>query len=306
MKKHFLQSSAWINFQKSLGKKTITVKNFDATGFIEGQKPFQRVFFPYGPPLSRQDDLKIFLSLVKNDCRTKGLTYLRIEPVLTNQITIEGNYLKKLGLIKVKDVQPQFTMIVDLRPDAEQIIANMSQSSRNLHRNIYKKGVKFSESNNPEDMLKLIAMLKLVAKRTGMRPHSDNYLQSQAAELMGASKAKLFFAYDKHDNVLAATLIFTDEKIWYYSHSAGNEDARKLQVMAPLLSFIMLEAKKAGANYFDLYGVGDPEDPKHPLTNISKFKQSFGGKVLARSGTWDLPLNKFKYLLYKLALKLRH
>jgi lipid II:glycine glycyltransferase (peptidoglycan interpeptide bridge formation enzyme) len=306
MNRHFLQSEAWLDFQKSIGKQVITVDEFHAIGFIEGNKPFQRLFFPYGPSVSNEGDLKKFLSLVKARAEKLNLTYLRIEPILNSGAVIKESYLEGLKFRKTKDIQPQFTMIVDLTPEPDQIIANMSQSNRNLHRNIHKKGVRFSESENYKDMIKLIDMLKIVAARTGMRPHPNEYLLQQAKSLMGSNKAKLFFAHDSNNNIIAGTLIYTGQKTWYYSHSAGLDEARKLQVMGPLLSFIMLEAKKNGAEEFDLFGVSNPEETNHQLANITKFKQSFGGRILARSGTWDLPINKIKYYIYKLLIKLRH
>jgi lipid II:glycine glycyltransferase (peptidoglycan interpeptide bridge formation enzyme) len=116
---------------------------------------------------------------------------------------------------------------------------------------------------------------------------------------MTAGKARLFFAKDQKGKRIAGALIFTDDDYWYYSHSASLNEARKLQVMPPFLSFIILEAKKAGAKKFDLYGVADPERADHQLASITKFKQSFGGSLVQYSGTWDFPVNSLKYYIYR-------
>lgn len=307
MQKHFLQTKPWAEFQESTGKKTLSLSSdgYSALGIIEGKAPFKRIYFPYGPSLDNKKDIKKFLSQAKQKASELGITYLRIEPTLPDASYYSLSELKKMSLIRFKDVQPQFTMVVDLKPSEEQIIAKMNQSTRNLHRNIHKKGIKFSESQNPADMEHLYAMLEIVSKRTGMKPHPKSYLMAEAKNLIENKKAKLFFAENEQGKKLAAAFIFTDNEKWYYSHSGSLDEARKLQIMPPLLSFIMIEAKKAGAKSFDLYGVTNPNKPGGKLASITKFKQSFGGEIVQYSGTWDLPLNKPKYFLYKLMLKIK-
>lgn len=51
--------------------------------------------------------------------------------------------------------------------------------------------------------------------------------------------------------------------------------------------------------------ITNPNKPGGKLASITKFKQSFGGEIVQYSGTWDLPLNKPKYFLYKLMLKIK-
>ena len=307
MQKHFLQTKPWAEFQESTGKEVLNLSGdgYSALGIIEGKAPFKRIYFPYGPSLDNKKDIKEFLIEAKQKGSELGATYLRMEPTLPDSSHYSPSELKKMGLIRFKDIQPEFTMVVDLEPSEEQIIAKMNQSTRNLHRNIHKKGIKFSESQDPADMEHLYAMLEIVSKRTGMKPHPKSYLMAEAKSLIENKKAKLFFAENDQGKKLAAAFIFTDNKKWYYSHSGSLDEARKLQIMPPLLSFIMTEAKKAGAKSFDLYGVTNPNNPGVKLASITKFKQSFGGEIVQYSGTWDLPLNKAKYFLYKLMLKIK-
>ena len=41
------------------------------------------------------------------------------------------------------------------------------------------------------------------------------------------------------------------------------------------------------------------EDKNHPWYGFTQYKKSFGGFEVDYSGTWDFPLNKRKYSLYK-------
>ena len=75
---------------------------------------------------------------------------------------------------------------------------------------------------------------------------------------------------------------------------------RKYNAGIILLIKMILDAKANGRKFFDFWGVTTSEDPKHPWYGFSKFKMSFGGKLLTFTGTYDLPINKNKYRLYSL------
>lgn len=44
---------------------------------------------------------------------------------------------------------------------------------------------------------------------------------------------------------------------------------------------------------------------KHPLTGVSKFKESLGGIKIEQYGSYDIVLNPIVYLLYKLYLRIK-
>ena len=63
---------------------------------------------------------------------------------------------------------------------------------------------------------------------------------------------------------------------------------------------MIFDAKAAGKKIFDFWGITTSEDPKDPWYGFSKFKKSFGGYQIDYAGTYDLPINKVKYLAYSL------
>lgn len=303
MRYHFLQSSAWAAFQKALRRNYSkgSSKEWHALAIVEKGKLATRLYCPYGPSVAKKEDLQSALQWLKTEAQQKKVDFVRIEPLIGDSKDIDAHYLKSLGLKpSKKDVQPKYSIRVDLQKSAEEVMAAMSQTTRNLYRNIHKKDVTFKESSDPNDMKELIAMLKQVAKRTGMTPHSDHYLQTEAETLLKIGKAKIFIAEVKARPV-AMALIYCDENGWYYSHAASYPAARKLQVMQPLVAHCIMEAHRFKAAFFDLYGIAPPAAPStHPLAPITKFKESFGGQKVAFSGTWELPIKQFRYLLYKM------
>ena len=61
-----------------------------------------------------------------------------------------------------------------------------------------------------------------------------------------------------------------------------------------LLWEIIRWGKERGYKYFDLWGT---EEGK----GFARFKEQFGGEIVELAGTFDLPVNKFIYPLFRLA-----
>lgn len=303
MRYHFLQSNAWAGFQKALRRTylTKTTDSWHALAIVEEGKIGKRLYCPYGPSLANNEALSDALEWLKDEAKVRSLDFVRIEPLIQNNAPLDDDFLRSLGLQQSqKDVQPKYTIQVDLQKTADEVIGAMSQTTRNLYRNIHKKGVVFRESSDPNDMKELTKMLAIVAARTGMKPHSDAYLQTEAEVFLKDNSAKLFIA-EREEKPIAMALIYCGKNGWYYSHAASYEAARKLQVMQPLVAHIIMSAHAAGAPLFDLYGIAPPDaSSSHPLVPITKFKRSFGGHEVAYSGTWELPVHQLRYRLYRL------
>lgn len=304
---HFLQTEVWGTFQTALKREWLHHKNptWSALAIVENGKFANRLYCPYGPTLKTADALADATAWLKHEASQRSLDFVRIEPLLSDMSAVDAKTLRAHGWRPAyKYVQPQETIRVDLKKPVDEVLQAMSQTARNLYRNIHKKGVAFSESNNPADMKELIKMLAVVANRTGMRPRTANYLQIEAETLITAGKAKLFIA-SQDNQPLAMALVYTDDTTWYYAHAASYEAARKLSVMHPLVAHIIVAAHAAGATCFDLYGIARPYmKPPHPLVAITKFKESFGGERHDFSGAWELPLKPWRCRFYNLARRI--
>ena len=54
-------------------------------------------------------------------------------------------------------------------------------------------------------------------------------------------------------------------------------------------------AKKYGLNNYDFWGIDAKRDP-----GVTRFKLNWGGQTIEYPGSFDLPVSKFWYLVYKL------
>lgn len=302
----FLQTALWAGFQASIGHKPHFVSG---TGWscmlLERRAPIGRYLFaPYGPTISKAAKPADTLEAIKAYGRSQAVDWLRLEPIFkSHNIDEQKRLLKKYGGQSAPhEVEPHLTRIVDLSQPADDILASLSQTTRNIiRRNQREKTLTFQTSRDPADISLFTQMLDTVASRKSVGFFSPDYYRKQAEVLMPAGLSVLEIAYHQ-DKPVATALIHDFAKLASYTNAASLPDARDLNVSALLLWQAMINAKDRGNTEIDLFGIApDGASPKHPWHGFSGFKKKFGGEVLEHAGTWDFPLSR-KYKLYRSAL----
>jgi lipid II:glycine glycyltransferase (peptidoglycan interpeptide bridge formation enzyme) len=185
---YFLQTKAWEDFQKSLGRH---VHRQSGPGWsflaIEEKNPAGKVLYaPYGPVAESVEAFDAALVALRALAKSCGAVFIRIEPV-TAGLDPEGapEALRSRGLQPAPvNQQPELSWIVDLDRDFKEVLAEMKPVNRNLYRNIHKKGVTFRSTQDPEDIRVLLNFLHMTARRNGFKPQSDEYL-TQVAQSLG-------------------------------------------------------------------------------------------------------------------------
>lgn len=305
IKVHFLQSGAWEKFQKALGRVTIDKKSekWQYMAILEHGKFSKRLYCPYGPTVEDASALSEAVQDLSTEAKRLGADFIRIEPV--GNITKED--LKKLGLkrrISHLGVQPIRTVVNDVSGGPEAILASVSQKVRRYARKAEKAGLTYSHSQNPDDIKYFLPMIKDVSRRTGMRPMSDDYFKKIAETLFPAEAAGMLFG-EYEGKKIASIIYYKNEDTFYYAHAANYSEYRNLSPANGLGLFALLFAHEQGCKSFDWYGIASEDsDTSKSLAGITQFKLSFGGEVKDYLGAWELPINKPKYLLYRILLKL--
>ena len=72
-----------------------------------------------------------------------------------------------------------------------------------------------------------------------------------------------------------------------------------------MVTNFILDAKRKGLKYVDLFGIAPEDQPDHEWAGFTKFKKSFGGESVEYPGTWDVPVSSLGYRAYTLAYKAR-
>lgn len=295
---HFLQTNAWQQFQHALGRTSVSDNGdgWSYTAFLEKGSGNTRLYAPYGPTADSTDSLSTALASLKNQATKHGATFIRIEPTHP----FRPDFLRQMGCkaVNYQQLNPAHTLVVGLDQSEEDILAQMSQNSRNLTRNYANKGLRIVQSQDPSDISILTTLLHAVAARNNITPHSDDYFKKQAATLFPLDAARLFYTvYD--EKPIAAALVYDSPTTRYYAHAAADDTYRKLSAGTALVGQMILDAKARGLTHFDLYGIAAPDQPNHPWQGFTKFKKSFGGETITYGGAWDIPLKPLAYQAYR-------
>lgn len=301
---HFLQSSAWKTFQETLGREVITAhgEDWNYQAIVETGTGNRRLYCPYGPSFTSVKGFDATVKSLKQEALQQGASFIRVEPIGT----LTAAQLKKRGFkaVTYQQLQPAHTLIIDLAPSQSDILAQMSQNSRNITRNYTNKGISIHTSYNPQDITILTSLLARVGARNHITPHSYEYFKTQASTLFPTRNAVLYYAV-VNDTPIAAALVYDDTTTRYYAHAAADDAYRKLSAGTALVGQMILDAKDKGLSRFDLYGIAPDDFPSHPWAGFSKFKRSFGGTPLTYLGAWDLPIKPVRYWIYRLYQSLR-
>lgn len=309
--RHFLQSKEWLGFQEALGNEVVRGegKGWSFGGMVEkpdgrGGKLHKRLYLPYGPTVASKALLSEALAAAAEAARQKGLVYVRYEPIILSGEKID---LRHYGSqLNIRPMQPDRTLVLDLKQDDQDILSGMSGTNRNLWNTYKNKGLKFRKSYKLSELPTFLKMMTAVSERNKIIVHDDKYFEVLAKSLFPSRHAGLAIAELNGEPIVAA--MFYDDlegDVRYYAHAGSLEEARKVQANSPLLTFMILDAKKSGLKEFDFFGVAPIGDDSHRWAGHSKFKRSFGGVDKEYLGTWELPLKRSIYSMAQLTRKIR-
>ena len=300
----FLQSSAWADFQKSLGRKIWQV---DSINVIKYNLPFGKNYL-YSPRLrppaagfGGQARFKKFLGKIKEIAKKENAIFFKIEPPCASAELRDGkSSLEKLGFVKGQDIQPQKTLILDITKPEEELLKQMHSKTRYNIRLAEKKNIEIKKDKNKfEEFWRL---LQQTTKRNGFRPHPKNYYE----KMLKIPGMELFVALNPPTadramtKVIAANIVVFYKKTAIYLHGASDYKYRNLMATHLLQWHQILEAKKQGCTEYDFWGINEKKWP-----GVTRFKKGFGGKEVIYPGAYDLVFQPIWYKIYQLARKLR-
>lgn len=291
---HFLQSSHWAAFNDALDTRIFYARGagWFCLALLQVSRTGRRLYCPYGPLARDKKSFAAALAALTQLARAQSALFVRLEPIAP--INNLPDYKLKKAL---KNIQPPQTWLQDLTKSKDELLADLTATNRNLYNTAIKKGLHFYASSEPKDMIIFLQMIHDVARHTGMKPHSDHYYQTMADVLLPRKAASLYIA--EHQGLpVAAAFVFDSPTTRYYAHAGNLLSARKLHPGSPLVTTMLLDAKKNGQYRFDFVGVAPQDQLNHPWAGFTKFKQSFGGAYHQYLGTWEMATHPL-YRLYR-------
>ncbi len=223
---------------------------------------------------------------------------IKLEPELfEDEIDLVDLGLKKSGA----DLQFKATILVDLKPTEEEIIASFKQKTRYNIRLAERKGVKVERREaNSQNLNIMYELMVATQERAGFFLRKKDYFIGYWSELAKAGMGQILFATHE-DKVLAGIYITRFGANSYYKD--GGSFLIKRNLMAPyLLQWeAMRWAKEQGATKYDLVAVppkAELDNPSHPQSGLYQFKRGFNEEVTEFVGCWDLPVSDKKFKIW--------
>lgn len=211
------------------------------------------------------------------------------------------------------DIQPPDTVQLDLRLPLETLLAECKPKWRYNIRLAEKKGVeirRFTGTEAEHGIQFFYPLYCETAVRDGIAIHSEDYYRSlcrlaadphYAAEGITVSVYGAFF----EEKPLAAIITLFTPYEAVYLYGASSNEHRNLMPAYLLQWQAIQDARNYGCRSYDFYGIPPRDDPDHPMYGLYRFKTGFGGSIIHRVGTIDIPVSRCLYYLYALAEQLR-
>ncbi|MCL2127924.1 MAG: peptidoglycan bridge formation glycyltransferase FemA/FemB family protein, partial [Treponema sp.] len=210
------------------------------------------------------------------------------------------------------DIQAADTVLVDLAPPSQDILAAMKPKWRYNIGLAEKRGVVVN-SGGAEGVDDFYRLLAETASRDGISIHSAAYYRALFEECPAgaagggaepSARLRLYTAVHGGDTLAAIAALFRGKQA-VYLYGASSNNKRNLMAPYALQWRAMTDAKAAGCTSYDLFGIPPGEDPGHPMAGLYRFKTGFGGRIVHRSGSWDYPCKPALYALFRAAERLR-
>ena len=253
-------------------------------------------YIPKGPGVATTDQLGPVLDGLR--ANAGGAFAVKVEPEIEASDSAVAA-LRRLGLEKSRhDVQiSRATIIVDLRPDEDALIASFKPKCRYNIRLAARRGVTVAPV--PLDDTTIDTMYSLMAStrdRAGFTLRSRAYFSGYWRLHEAAGQGQLFFASLDGEVLAGVFATFVGRKAWYKDGGSTKEHS---DAMAPhLLQWeVMRWLRGRGVESYDLVAVPPRAelDPRHKLYGLYRFKSGFSDRVTEFVGTWDLPLQRRRF-----------
>ncbi len=215
--------------------------------------------------------------------------------------------LKRRGW-KYSSDQIQFknTVLIDLQPTEEELLAGMKQKTRYNIRLAEKKGVTLRVGTS-NDFDRLYKMYAETSVRDGFVIRNEEYYRTVWGTFLAAANPSVPNLHspfaepliaEVDNEPVAAIFVFYFAGRAYYVYGMSRAVHRE-KMPAYLLQWeAMKRARANGCTVYDLWGAPDVFGESDSMWGVYRFKEGLGGSVVRTLGAWDFAPNPLWYKLY--------
>lgn len=305
------------------------------------------LYSPKGPLLDwTNESLRTrILNDLQSFAKKQGAIFLKCDPdvvlgtgvpqstddVVDNNGQAITSELKRRGWGYSSDqIQFKNTVIIDLSPTEDELLARMKQKTRYNIRLAEKKGVSL-RVGKLEDLPMLYKMYAETSVRDGFVIRDEEYYQTVWRLFMNNQSPVSSLQFSNSPNPqlnsepvsnlqspitnyqlpsaepliaefnnepVAAIFVFYFAGRAYYVYGMSR-DAHREKMPTYLLQWeAMKRAKARGCAAYDLWGAPEVFDESDSMWGVYRFKEGLGGNVVRTLGAWDYAPNSFWYRMY--------
>lgn len=258
-------------------------------------------YLPKGPSVASASDLVALVPDLKAFAAKNGVFSVKIESELPKDEASESK-LASTALVRSFPVQPNgSTVLIDLAPSLEDILMSFNQKGRHALRRAERDGVTVNAVELTQESIDTMyeLMRQTAEGQWSLRP--KEYLTNYWKRFTESGHGQMFFAYFE-GQVVAASFGVAIGKNGTYKDGASIRK-RTAYGASHLLQWTMMKwMKDHGVTHYDLCGVPPSDklaDETHYLHGVGTFKTSFNKNVVDFIGTFELPVNTAKFVLWK-------
>ncbi len=265
--------------------------------------PIRVMYIPKGPLLDYTDEalLNRVLGGLERTARRERALFVKIDPDV-EPVAPEGQdvlaCLRRRGWRRSEeDIQFQNTVLLDLRPDLDDLLMGMKSKWRYNVRLAKRKGVTVRQGTR-DDLSLLYDMYQETANRAGFVIRPEAYYHDAWGSFIEEGLAQPLIA-EVEEQPVAMVIVYRFGRRAIYMYGASLIDHRDKMPNNLLQWEAMQWAKERGCTVYDMWGAPDELDESDPLWGVYRFKKGFGGEFVEHIGAWDYPTSSAGYDLYR-------
>jgi lipid II:glycine glycyltransferase (peptidoglycan interpeptide bridge formation enzyme) len=285
-------------------------------------------YVPKGPLLrdwGDQDLVEMVLKDLERLAKKRGAIFIKIDPDVilgrgipnTEGATVDPlgeriiNYLIETGWDFSEDqIQYRNSVLIDLKPNEDEILARMKQKTRYNVRLARRRGVTICEGSR-DDFDLFYKMYAETSIRDGFAIRDADYYHTLWSTFLESGEdgpntgvrpyCKLLTA-EVESEAVAGVVVFIFARKAYYLHGMSRPIHRDKMPNYLLQWEAILKGKEFGCSVYDLWGAPEHFNETDSMWGVYRFKEGLGGTVIRTIGAYDLPVRPIFYKLYTIVL----
>jgi lipid II:glycine glycyltransferase (peptidoglycan interpeptide bridge formation enzyme) len=302
---HHLQTSLWARTKAPLGWRVARAVVRRGDRIVAGAQLLHRPisilgsvgYVSRGPLLAFDEPAlrEAMLRSLRDLARVHRIQYLMVQPPLGGESFVDE--LVRRGCrpaAELLEPHPSATVMVDLAPEPDELLASMKKTTRYNVRKGQRNGATIREGSDA-DLAVFHRLLAATGERQSFGIPSQAYFADMWRIMAPAGHLKLFLAEYEGEVVSAGLMVAFGDTVTYkrgaWSGRHGDRHPNELMHWT-----VMQWAKEQGYRYYDFDGIEaevaqvvlrDGALPANLPRTVTTFKLGFGGKVVLSPGGYE-------------------